>query len=244
MKSVAIVTGGVRRLGKDISLEFLKNDFHVIAVYNSSNENVLDRFSASATKINNDFTLVKCNVSSYNDIVSCFKFIEKNFHSIDVLVNNAAVFERKDVNEIDEEFFDKTISINLKAVFFFSQFAARLMLKSKNKLPKRIINIASLGAIENWVSYIPYSISKAGVLKLTEQFAKRFAPDILVNAISPGIILVNDDPNSNVNPQEVNKYAMKRFGNSKDITDLILYLINKNNFITGQNFKVDGGRNL
>lgn len=107
-----------------------------------------------------------------------------------------------------------------------------------------IINIASLGAIENWTGFIPYSISKAAVIKLTQQTAKRLAPKVLVNAIAPGTIMIDDDDNANVNFEEVKKYPMKRFAKSGDLISIIKYLANENKYITGQTFVVDGGRSL
>lgn len=244
MKPVAIVTGGVRRLGKDISFSLLESGYKLIAFYNSSNEEVLNKFNSIADSISTDYELLKCNLESVSEIRNCFTYIEEKYKTIDLLINNAAIFERKNFFEIDEIFFDKFISINLKSVFFCSQFAAKLMLKSEINFPKKIINISSLGAFENWTSFIPYSISKTGVVKLTEQLAKKLAPKILVNSIAPGIIIIENDENENVNPEEVKKYPMKRFGHSKDIIDLINFLTLKNNFITGQTIKVDGGRNL
>ena len=96
----------------------------------------------------------------------------------------------------------------------------------------------------NWVNHIPYSVSKIGVIKLTELTAKRLAPKILVNAIAPGIIIVKNDENKNVDFKLKNKYPLKRFGREKDITSMVKYLVSENNFITGQTFIVDGGRSL
>lgn len=244
MKPVAVVTGGVRRLGKDISLFLLKSGYKVISLYNSSSSDVIRNFKNDADKISNDYLLCKCNLESYSEISDCFGLIEDKFNSVDLLINNAAIFDKFDFFEIDDVYFDKVISINLKAVFFCSQLASKIMIKSANNFPKKIINISSLGAFENWSSYIPYSISKLGVVKLSEQLAKKLAPKILVNSIAPGIIMIDDDENKNVKSEEMKKYPMKRFGNSKDILNLIEFLITKNNFITGQTIKVDGGRNL
>jgi NAD(P)-dependent dehydrogenase (short-subunit alcohol dehydrogenase family) len=116
------------------------------------------------------------------------------------------------------------------------------MLKSKKT--GRIINIASLGAIQNWQGYIPYSLSKTGVLKLTQLMAKRLAPKILVNAIAPGSVLIENDKNITLDFNEEKNYPMKRFAKSDDITSIIEYLVNRNEYITGQTFVVDGGRSI
>ena len=83
-----------------------------------------------------------------------------------------------------------------------------------------------------------------GVIKLTQLLGKILAPQILVNAIAPGTILIENDANETVDFKEEKKYPLKRFAKSKDITSLINYLAVNNNYITGQTFIVDGGRSL
>jgi NAD(P)-dependent dehydrogenase (short-subunit alcohol dehydrogenase family) len=118
------------------------------------------------------------------------------------------------------------------------------MMKSDGENPKSIINIASLGAIENWQMVMPYSLAKTGVVKLTKLLAKRLAPDILVNAIAPGTIWIEGDENKTAKGEEEKKYPMKRFGKSEDINSMIEYLTIKNKWTTGNVFVVDGGISL
>lgn len=234
---VALVTGGVRRLGREIAIELDNLGYDVIVTYNNSK-------TSDVLKVNYAVAL-KTDVTKIDDIKKLFSFINKRYKKLDVVVNNAGIFRNKDFFKITEKDFDDFIDTNLKSQFFISQFASKLMLKSKNKnsIPQ-IINIASLGALQNWTGYIPYSISKAGVIKLTKQLAKKLAPEILVNSISPGTIIIDNDKNETVNFNEMKKYPLKKFGNAKDITSLIKYLVTENEFITGHNFIVDGGKLL
>ncbi len=173
-----------------------------------------------------------------------FKAFIKRFDSLDILVNNAAIFKNIDFFEINERDFDEFLGINLKGTLFCSKEAAKLMKRENNDKYPQIINIASLGGILNWTGYIPYSISKAGVIKLTELLSLRLAPGILVNAIAPGTIYIENDNNSLINYKEIEKYPLNKFGKSEDITSLINFLVNENKFITGHTFVVDGGRSL
>lgn len=239
----ALVTGGARRLGKDICIALGKSGFDIILNYNNTAKDVLDKSVKEISETGASVTAIKCDVSKVTDIKSMFETISSEFENLDLLVNNAAVFEQTNFLETDEDVFDKHIDTNLKSTFFCSQEAAKIMLKSEIKTG-RIINIASLGAIENWTGFIPYSLSKTGVIKLTALLAKKLAPNILVNAIAPGTILIENDENQTVNTAEIKKYPMKRFANSGDLTSLIIYLANENNYITGQTFTVDGGRSL
>lgn len=240
---VALVTGGARRLGKDICMDLGKSGFDIILNYNNTAKDVLDRSVKEISETGTSVTAIKCDVSKVSEIKSMFETVASKFENLDLLINNAAVFEQTNFLETDEDVFDKHINTNLKSTFFCSQEAAKIMLKSENETG-RIINIASLGAIENWTGFIPYSLSKTGVIKLTALLAKKLAPNILVNAIAPGTILIENDENQTVNTAEIKKYPMKRFAKSGDLTSLIIYLANENNYITGQTFTVDGGRSL
>ncbi|HMS33901.1 MAG TPA: SDR family oxidoreductase [Ignavibacteria bacterium] len=240
---VAVVTGGARRLGRDISIELGRAGYDVIIIYNKSKKFILKDTILRVKETGVNVTAIKCDISKVSDIKKMFRKVYEQYKRLDLLVNNASVFEHSDFFKITEKFFDKFVDTNLKGVFFCSQEAARIMLKSKKTVGK-IINIASLGGIENWTGYIPYSLSRVGVIKLTKLLGKRLAPDILVNAIAPGTILIENDANDTVDFEEVKKYPMKRFANSGDIASMIIYLAMKNNYITGQTFIVDGGRSL
>lgn len=240
---VALVTGGARRLGKDISIALGESGFDIVLCYYESSKTILEETISiiSATGVN--VTAIKCDVSNVSQIKKMFHAVFLKYKKLDLLVNNAAIFKHTDFLETTEKVYDKFLNTNLKSIFFCSQEAAKIMLKSGENINK-IINIASLGAIQNWTGYIPYSVSKAGVVKLTQQLAKRLAPNILVNSICPGTVIIEKDNNDNVNSEEEKKYPMKRFAKSSDITSLICYLAETNNYITGQNFIIDGGKSL
>ena len=230
-------------MGKDICLDLGKCGFDIILNYNNTSEEVLKKTISEISETGASVFPIKCDVSKVSEIKRMFESISQKFNNLDLLVNNAAIFEHTDFLETNEEIFDKHIDTNLKSTFFCSQEAAKLMLNNKNETG-RIINIASLGGIENWTGYIPYSLSKIGVIKLTRLLGKKLAPGILVNAIAPGTVLIENDENETVDLAEVRKYPMKRFAGSGDITSLIVYLATKNKYITGQTFTVDGGRSL
>ncbi len=238
-----MVTGSVKRLGRDIALRLAELKFDVVLNYFNSSDDEVKRTKDEVTAKGGNVICVKADLRNVSEIKRMFSEVEKKFGRIDVLVNNAATFERMDFFEVTEEIFDDFISMNLKNAFFCSQEAAKLMMKSDNK-PCSIINISSLGGIENWVSVMPYSLAKAGVIKLTKLLAKRLAPDILVNSIAPGTIWIEGDENKSAKGESEEKYPMKRFGKSEDINSMIEYLTIKNKWTTGNVFVVDGGISL
>lgn len=243
IRKKALVTGGARRLGKHICLGLAEIGFDVALTYNSTPSSALAKTLKELSKFDVNIVPIKCNATNVSEIKEALRIVQKSFGNLDVLVNNAAIFRKVDFFDITEKNFKEFIDTNLQSVLFFSQYSAKLMLKNK-KNPTRIINISSMGAFENWPGFIPYSVSKAGVVKLTELMAKKLAPSIIVNSIAPGTIMIEDDKNENVNVADVKKYPMQRFGNTDDIVSLVKYLSINNEFITGQTFKVDGGKSL
>lgn len=240
---VALITGAAKRLGKEIAVTIAKQGYDIVLNYFTSKKSEVESVVNEIKQFGVSVYPVKADVSKVAEIKKMFKVVRNNFNSLDVLVNNASIFGPVDFFDIDEKIFDKFISTNLKSALFCSIEAAKLMTETNLKQGK-IINIASLGGIQNWTQYIPYTLAKSSVIKLTAITAKRLAPGILVNAIAPGIIVIENDENRNVNPDDEMKFPMKRFGKAEDISSLIRFLINENDYITGQTFVVDGGKSL
>ncbi|MCX6158120.1 MAG: SDR family oxidoreductase [Ignavibacteriae bacterium] len=243
MNRVALVTGSVKRLGKDIALRLAELKFDVVLNYFNSGSEDSARVTEEVRAMGVDVLCVKADLRKVSEIKKMFAEADKKFGRLDVLVNNAAIFERADFFDVTEGMFDEFISMNLKNAFFCSQESAKMMLKNGDK-PCSIINIASLGAIENWQTVMPYSLAKTGIVKFTKLLAKRLAPDILVNAIAPGTIWIEGDENRTAANEDAGKYPMKRFGKSDDINSMIEYLAIKNKWTTGNVFVVDGGISL
>ena len=107
----------------------------------------------------------------------------------------------------------------------------------------KIINIASVGGLEPWTKYLPYSVSKAGVIMLTKILAKTLAPHIHVNAIAPGFIGFKDKQTTG-DQRLGDKTLLKRWGRPSDITNLVVFLADVEDYITGQVFVVDGGKSV
>jgi NAD(P)-dependent dehydrogenase (short-subunit alcohol dehydrogenase family) len=241
-RKVGLITGGARRLGREITLSLANCGFDVIINYFHTPEKQVKNLIETIQKIGVKATAICSDISNVREVRRLFTEVKRRFGRLDVLINNAAIFGQKDFFDIKESDFDKFINTNLKSIFFCSQEATRLMKNNSGR--SHIINIASLGAILNWKSAIPYSLAKAGVVKLTELLALRLAPDILVNCIAPGTIEMKEKNEVGLNVQDLKNYPMGRFVYTQDITSLIEYLVTKNDYITGQTFIVDGGRSL
>jgi NAD(P)-dependent dehydrogenase (short-subunit alcohol dehydrogenase family) len=185
--------------------------------------------------------LVKADISRRVQVERMFKSTYLEFGRIDLLVNNSAVFVECEAGHIPEKTWNDTIDINLTGTFLCIQSALPYLLKEKYAT---IINIASLGGIQAWQKHIPYSVSKAGVIMLTKCFAKALAPNIRVNAIAPGTIIMKGEEDPSLGHVSSKSVPLKRYGKPSDITDAVLFLATNATYTTGQILSVDGGRSI
>ena len=237
---VAIVTGGGHRLGRQIALALGRNGFSVVVNYHSSKEGATSTVK-ELKKMGVTAISIEADISKSREVNRMVSKTISTFHKVDLLVNNSAIFIHSPLAETSEKIWNNTININLKGIFLCSQAVSKYMLKQKKG---KIINIASLGGIQAWTQHVPYSVSKAGVIMLTKVLAKSLAPNILVNAIAPGTIEIagEEDPASVKLPTK--QIPLKRYGKPTDITDMMVFLATKAEYITGQVFVIDGGRSI
>lgn len=238
-----LITGSARRVGKAIALELAKNGVNIYLHYGNAKE------AAKATKNEiKDFGVevidIKSNLSSENGVTKLFDPIIKN-KKLDFLVNSAATFQKKDVENVTLTDWDHVMNVNLRAPFFISQQARRLMSKNNGIEKGVIVNISDLSGIYPWAGYTHHGISKAGLIQLTKSIAYEFSPDIRVNAIIPGPILPPPgmDVESTSWKQMTESLPLKRGGNPLDIAKTVIMLI-ENSYITGTCIFVDGGEHL
>ncbi|MDI6766683.1 MAG: SDR family oxidoreductase [Bacteroidota bacterium] len=237
---VAIITGGGKRLGQAIAIALAENGFTVVVNYNKSVSGAKQTIN-QIKAIGGRAFAVKADISKKTHVQRMVNIALQRFGRIDLLVNNSSVFIESPLNRTSEKIWDTTIDINLKGTFLCSQTVAPIMLKQKSGC---IINIASLGGLQAWTQHLPYSISKAGVIMLTKILAKTLAPHIQVNAIAPGTIQFKNEEDLKKKHLPKNNIPLEKYGKPSDITDLVVYLATKSEYITGQVFAIDGGRSI
>jgi pteridine reductase len=159
------------------------------------------------------------------------------FGRVDILVNNAAIFPRTPLATTTSADFDRVMAVNLRAPFLCAQAAARAM----GRRGGRIINIADVGAVRGWPSYIPYGASKAGLVMLTRGLAVALAPSIQVNAVAPGVVLLPEGfPRARAR-RLADAIPMRRPGQPRDVAEAVRFFATCPSYITGQVLFVDGG---
>lgn len=228
---VVLVTGAAKRIGRGIALRLAREGARVAIHYGNSEAEA----RATAAECGGA-PLFRANLESVAAIERMFGDVERTLGRLDGLVNNAARFARRDPLEITEADWDFIHSVNLKAVFFCCQNAARLMRKSGGG---RIVNISSLGGLRPWADHAHYCASKAGVIMLTRALAKAFAPKVSVNSVAPGVIPFGE-PDDRI-LQLIAKTPTGRAGTPEEIADAVVFFLGATEFITGQVLAVDGG---
>ncbi len=237
---VALVTGAGRRIGHVIALALARAGAHVVVNYNTSKTEAL----ATAEEIRQTGVkalAARADVSQLSQVRRMFDQVARNFGRLDILVNNAAIFNQARWDKLNNKDWDRMLGVNLKGTFFCAQFAARMMLDGAGG---DIINLASLGGLQAWPSYMHYCASKAGVIMLTQCLAKALAPRIRVNAIAPGTIAFPGEERQRRFQQSARSTPLKKLGRAEDIADLAVFLASRNHYMTGKVFAVDGGKSI
>lgn len=235
---VALVTGGAKRVGRQIAVTLAKKGCHIALHYNTSREEALKTVKA-IEKFGVEVALFKADVRKSQQVKKLVQGVVKKFKKIDILVNNAAVFKQTPFPKISEKDWDWHIDTNLKGPFLFCNEVAPHMLKHKSG---KIINLADWAGIRPYKNYLPYTISKAGVISLTKSLAKTLAPHIQVNAVAPGPVLLPPKFSPKDKKIILKNTPLKKIGTAQDVAEATLFLVEHSSFITGHTLLVDGGR--
>jgi 3-oxoacyl-[acyl-carrier protein] reductase/pteridine reductase len=228
---VVLVTGAAKRIGRAIALRLAAEGARVAIHYFGSEE-----AARKTAEECGGAPLFRANLESVDEIARMFGELADRLGRLDGLVNNAARFTRFDPLAITEKDWDFIHDVNLKAVFFCCQHAARLMRKTGGG---RIVNLSSLGGIRPWAEHAHYCASKAGVIMLTRALAKAFAPEITVNAVAPGVIPFGEIDERGLGMIEAT--PARRGGTPEEVAEAVLFFLAGPEFVTGQNLAVDGG---
>lgn len=240
---IALITGASRGIGEAIALAFSKQGAHCILASRK-----LEDLEVVVKKIKDNGgtgEAVACNMGYQDQINSMMTAIEETHGKLDILVNNAAAnpYFGEMINA-EEWAWDKTLSVNLKAPFFLTQAAARMM---KAKGGGTIVNVASINGIRPAFLQGIYSITKAGLICMTQAYAKELAPyNIRVNALLPGLtetkfsgaITANEDVKNMV----VSQIPLQRMAQPEEMAGAVLYLASDaSSYTTGSCITCDGG---
>ncbi len=238
MKQTALITGASKRIGKALTEHLAEKGWNVAIHYNTSEKSALDLVGSLSTKYPHQiFAAFKANLEEVLEVSQLVPSVVSSFGNIDLLVNNASVFDASYLKETTVELFDSQINVNFKAPFILVRDFSNLC-KSGN-----IINFVDTRITSNKSNFAAYSLSKKALWELTKMAALEFAPNIRVNAIAPGVTLPPEEKDENYLQKLATGIPMKKPGGLEPIIKSFDYILN-NNHLTGQLLFADGGENL
>jgi NAD(P)-dependent dehydrogenase (short-subunit alcohol dehydrogenase family) len=237
---VALVTGAGRRLGRAIALA-LADRGAILAIHYRSSRAEAAAVMAQIESAGGRANCFNANLEDVPEIENMVTEVIAEFGRIDVLVNSASIFVRKPLAEVSDRDWDSHLDTNLKAPFFLAKLAAPSM---RANGAGKIINLGDWAGIRPFKDYVPYSVSKAGLIGLTRALATALAPEVQVNCIALGPVMPPDDYDA-AEIERLRKATLtKRLGTAEDVARAVLFLCEGTDFATGTTLMLEGGRIL
>lgn len=235
---VALVTGGGRRVGRALALA-LGEHGATVAVHHHESRAGADEVVSALGARGGSASAFAADLADPDAPDALVQRVVARFGRLDILVNSAAIMRRTPVGDVDVGAWNHMFALNLRAPFFLSQAAASHLRQVRGA----IVNIADLAAFETWPGYIPHGLTKLGVVYMTRALARVLAPEVRVNAIAPGTVLLPD----NWTAQDAERLSMttplRRAGTPGDVVAAMLFLLEAD-YVTGETIVVDGGRHV
>jgi NAD(P)-dependent dehydrogenase (short-subunit alcohol dehydrogenase family) len=233
----ALVTGAAKRIGRSIALALAANGANVAITYLGS-QSESEETTRDLAAFDVDALAVRCDLRDPESIQQTVAAVVEEFGRIDLLVNNAGVFESEALENISVEQWDAMFTTNTRAPFLMAKAAHPHLRDARG----RIINIGSLGGLHPWATHAHYCTSKAALHMLSQTMAKAWAPEISVNCIAPGMIVQGEVDEAY--EHFARKTPMQRNGTPDDVAAAAIFFATAPHFITGQLLAVDGGLGL
>jgi len=237
---VSIITGSAQGIGLGIAKLFAQEGSKVVIT--DRNSDICLKSCEELKSQGFNAVSIPCDVTNIKDVENLFVKTAENFGKVDILVNNAGIFPFVKFEDMTENDWDKVMSVNLKGMFFCSQFASKVMTSGS-----KIVNISSIASVVGFEGLVHYCTTKGGVNSFTRTLALEIASKkINVNAVAPGAI---ETPGAAMTEETKNNtlklIPLSRIGMPEDIAKASLFFAsNLSDYITGQTLIVDGGWTL
>lgn len=232
---VALITGGAVRVGRALALGLAEEGYDLVVNYHSSGAAARDLVD-SVEKMGRRCVLARADLSTSSGVQSVVEAVTTDFERLDVLVNNASIFGRGSLLELEESEWDRVMAVNLKGPFLLVKGLAEHLREASGC----VLNIVDLSAFEPWTRYPHHSVSKAGLLHLTRVMARALRPHVRVNAIAPGTVLPPENYSAKKKEAEIADTLVGHLGSPEDVLKALLFLI-RSPFVNGEVVVVDGG---
>jgi pteridine reductase len=233
----ALITGGSVRVGRALSLALADMGLD-LAIHHRSSDAAAERTAADCRERGVRAVVVKADLQRVTECRRIVAEAHAALGGVEVLVNSASNFLPSAFESTTEEQFDLAMDVNLKAPFFLAQAAAPAMIAGGFG---RIVNMSDVAGLEPWPRFTAHSVTKAGIVMLTQSLAQELAPAVTVNAIAPGTVLMPDGATEDATRRSREKAVLDRIGSPDDVAGALRYLLEAD-YVTGHTLVVDGGR--
>jgi len=236
----AVVTGGARRIGRAIALDLARRGADLVVHFRTSGE-AAESLVREVRELGVTAVAVEADLAAREGVDHLVRESLAAFGRVDVLVNNAAIYRPTPFDSLDESAWDEHLAVNLKAPFLLSLALGRGM---RRQGEGKIVHLTDWAAERPYPGFLPYCVSKAGLIGLVRALALELAPQVQVNAVSPGPIL---------NPEAFTREQIEaipgtsplgRMGTPEEIAAAVAFLVTGPDYITGAVLPVDGGRGI
>ena len=239
-QKVALVTGAGRRVGRAIALAFAERGASVAVHYRNSRAEAEAAVAEIACN-HGRAQAFRADLEHVAEIEQMVAEVLGAFGRLDVLVNSASIFGPKPLDQITERDWDANLDTNLKAPFFLSKFAGAAM---RRQGAGKIVNLGDWAAMRPYKDYLPYSVSKSGLIGLTNALAKELAPEVQVNCIALGMVMPPEEYSKAEVERLVSRSLTKKMGAPEDVARAVMFFCESTDYATGATLTLDGGRLL
>lgn len=239
-----LITGG-RRVGAKLALDLAARGANLAFSYHNSRSTMLqvvDQCEQAGVRAE----AFPADLRHPEDAKSLIEETIQTFRSLDVLINLTSIYTTTPFESLEPNDYHEMIAANLTAPYFTAIAAARAMQRQplENGLQGKIIHFTDWAVSRPYRDHLPYLVAKGAMETFTRALAVELAPSITVNAIAPGAV----EPPPNTPPEQLQQIrmssALNRLGSPDDVNRAVLYLLEGTDFVTGEVFRIDGGRFL
>lgn len=235
---VALVTGGAHRLGRAIALKLAEAGARVTIHYGGS-EAKARQTVADIHNLGGEATMLQADLASVAAAEQLVDATVAQWGRLDVLVCNAGIWGSTPLGEVLVEHWDELHAINARAPFFMAQRAAPHLRATQGSM----VAITDVGVLKAWKNYTPYLASKATLAMVVQNLARDLAPEVRVNGVAPGPVLLPSDYSDEATERAARSTLLQRIGTGDDIALAVRYLATAD-YVTGVILPVDGGQRL
>ncbi len=233
-----MVTGAGRRVGRAIAIALAREGYAIAVHYNASESGARETVSAIEAE-GGAAAMLRADLMDVSQVERLADEVATEQGRVDLLVNSAAVMTRTPIGELTVTQWDDMTALNVRAPLFLSQRLAPAL----RAVHGNIVNIADLAAFETWPAYVPHSMTKAAIVQLTRGLAHALAPEIRVNAVAPGVVMLPEGWDERQAEHLRCTTPLRRLGSADDVAGAVVYLAGAA-YVTGETLLVDGGRHI